>query len=99
MSVFLLHFFLIFTKNKFLSRKISNVPLYPFLYLPALFFLFTGANRIAYITSSRTYMNYPKVKKITYNWKKPSRKGKAVSILAKKGEIYEKKRGGFWTRL
>ena len=42
MSVFLLHFLLIFTKNNFLSKKIFHFPLYPFLYLPALFFLLTG---------------------------------------------------------
>ena len=40
MSVFLLHFFLIFTKNKFLSKKVFHIPLYLFLYLPALVFLF-----------------------------------------------------------
>lgn len=40
MSAFLLHFVLIFTKNKFLSRKKSYVPLLLILYLPGLVFLF-----------------------------------------------------------
>ncbi len=40
MSVFLLHFILILTKNKLLTRKIFNIPLFLFFYLPNLFFLY-----------------------------------------------------------